>query len=519
MKKLYNLYTLYKEIILFFICIVQLHSFSTAQSPVTAIGISPNSIPAVAEANINGAGYSFSQWTTSADFTINYATTAASDILSISSFTAAGNNFIPLTPPGAVTKVRRVGNSVINDARNFITYWNKCSSFPAPGATSGTFNCDAPKVSSMETAMSSNNINCGYDNIFNNTTANPHYSNIERMDFIVPNGFIAMATPEKAGFVVFDRGGGDDFKIAAITSVDGSGNPSAYKTLLSVPISKFSASGLLQSSFDYIIFVSDPNVASGQSRPSTKSNQNIRGVYISMQDLGISANETIYGYSLFGQDVDPNLGHILSDPSTFPLNSSFGSCLDPLNVFTIFQSGIVVLPVKLDAFTGFYNKRNSSVDLTWNTSFEQGLKGFSIEKSNSSTDWADIKNLNASGSSTGGTYFYSDNSLQAASKLFYRLKMINDDGTFQYSNIIFFQLAATNDINLVIAESNLVIKTEINIKEARLFDMAGNQVMPKKKKQSGIDISFSLHSLQSGMYVVFVIDHNNNSFSKKFMKL
>lgn len=519
MKKLYCQNTFYKGILLFCFCIVQISGPAAAQSPITQIGYSNNSIPTQTETNINGAGYSFSQWTTASNFTVNYGSTATNDILSVTSFTAGGNNFIPLTSPNAIIKVRRAANAAINDQRDFITYWSKCSTSPLPGALSGTIDCDAPKITSMEVAMSSNNINCGYDNLFNNTIAAPHYGNVERVDYVVPNGFLAISMPDKAGFAVFDRGNGDDFKIAAITSVDASGNPTGYKTLITVPASKFSATGLLQSSFDYVIFVSDPNVASGQSRPSTKSNQNIKGVYISFQDLGIAVNETIYGYSLFGQDVDPASGHVLKDPSTFPVNSSFGGALDPLNVFTLFQSGIVVLPVKLNAFAGVYNKSSKTVDLRWSTSSEQGLKYFSVEKSNNSTDWAGINNLTASGNNTGSNYFFTDNNLGMDPNLYYRLKMNNDDGNIQYSDIVFFRQPQPNEINLMISKTGLVIKTDIDVRNVKLFDMSGNQVISQNEKKPEGDIEISINSLPAGMYIVVLTDRKNATYTKKFIKI
>ena len=519
MKKLYCLNTCSKGIFLFFICLTQIAVQVIAQSPITQIGYSNNSIPTQTETNINGAGYSFSQWITGSNFTVNYGTTAANDILSITSFTAGGNNYIPLTSPNALIKVRRAANAAVNDQRNFITYWSKCSTFPLPAALFGTIDCDAPKITSMEAAMSTNNINSGYDNLFNNTISAPHYGNIERVDYVVPNGFLAINTPDKAGFAVFDRGGGDDFKMAAITAVDASGNPSAYKTLITVPASKFSATGLLQSSFDYIIFVSDPNVASGQSRPSTKSNQNIKGVYISFQDLGIAVNETIYGYSLFGQDVDPGSGHVLTDPSTFPVNSSFGGALDPLNVFTLFQSGIVVLPVKLNSFAGIYNKSGKTVDLKWTTSSEQGLKYFTVEKSNNSTDWVAINNLNASGNNTGSHYFFTDKNLGSESNLYYRLKMRNDDGSIQYSDIVFLRQPQPDEINLMISKTGLVIKTEIEVREVKVFDMSGNLVTSQTEKKSGGDIEISISSLPPGMYIVVLADRQNTTYTKKFLKI
>jgi hypothetical protein len=519
MKMTFKIYILWKKGFLlcfyFLICFKQLN----AQSPITQIAYSANSAATVTETNIKGAGYSFSQWTNAANFTVNYSSSVTDDVLNITSFNVGATNFIPVSPPYTYAQVKRAGNSVITDNRNFITSWNRISSSPATAATSGIFNCDGPKITSMESALLTNNINTGYDNVFNNTTGSPHYNNIERVDYIVPTGYAAISTPNKAGFAIFDRGVGDSFKIAAITSLDVTGNPSGYKTLVTVPISKFSAAGLLGANFNYTIFVSDPLVALGEIRPSTQNSQNIRGVYISLQDLGIAVNEAVYGYSLFGQDVNPALGHVLTNPATFPTNSSFANCLDLVNVNSFFQSGIVILPVKLASFTSTYNKRNNRIDLNWETTLEQGLQNFIIEKSSNGTDWKAIGTVKSSGITNGSNYFFADDKLSSTPKLYYRLKMVNEDGSAQYSGIILQNNTSLTEINLIINDNSLVLKTVIKAKEAHLIDASGKKMQSKKDIKPGADIQFSLNSLASGLYIVLLVDESNTPYSKKFMKL
>jgi hypothetical protein len=519
MKMIFNIYTLCKRGLLLCFYFFIFSNKVIAQSPITHIAYSANSAATVTETNINGAGYSFSYWTNLANFTINYSSSVTNDVLNITSFNVGPANFIPVSPPYTYAQVKRMGNGVIIDNRNFITSWNRTSSSPLAAATSGTFNCDGPKITSMESALLTNNINTGYDNVFNNTTGSPHYNNIERVDYIVPTGFAAVASPNKAGFAIFDRGVGDSFKIAAITSLDITGNPSGYKTLVTVPISKFSAAGLLGANFNYTIFVSDPLVALGQVRPSTQNSQNIRGVYVSLNDLGIGVHETVYGYSLFGQDVNPALGHVLTNPATFPKNSSFPNCLDLVNVNSLFQSGIIILPVKLTSFASAYNKRNNRIDLNWETTLEQGVQNFIIEKSTNGTDWNAIGTVKSSGISNGSNYFFADDKLTAAPKLYYRLKMVNEDGSAQYSGIILQNNTSLTDINLIINDNSLVLKTIIKAKEAHLVDASGKKMQSKKDIKPGADIQFSLNALPSGLYVVLLVDGSNTPYSKKFMKL
>jgi hypothetical protein len=505
----------------FLLCIPACINIVYAQTPVTLITYASTNTPTSYESSIKGAGYGYSVWSNTASFQINYSSDPSSDITSITSFnTSSATNFIPIPFPGAVIKLRRVANAVITDTRNFITSWNKASLMPLAGGTSGTFNFIAPKITSMEASLLSNNINSGYDNFFNNTTGDPHYNNIERVDYVVPSGFAAAHSANKIGFAIFDRGAGDDFKIAAITSIDASGNPTGYKSLLSVPASGFSPAGLMPSDFDYAIIVSDPAVASGESRPSTRLTQNMRGVFISLQNLGIAINETIYGYSLFAQDVNPASGHVLTNPATFPTNTSFSNCLDLVNVNSLFQSGIVLLPVKLTSFTGNYSRRRNSTDLNWTTSSEYGLSYFTIQKSYNSTDWFSIGNIQPAGNSSGGDYSFSDRNPGTDPRLYYRLKMVSDDSSARYSNTLSFNNTAVKEMSLLINESNLKVIAIGNIKEARILDISGKEILAKKNIAAATTtVEFSLDALPGGTYIIAVVDQQNATYSKKFMKL
>jgi hypothetical protein len=491
-----------------------------AQTPITQISYASSNVPTNPESNIKGAGYSYSVWANTANFQVRYASNPTGDISSITSFnTSSATNFIPIPFPSAVIKLRRVANTVITDTRNFITSWNKTSSMPLAAAASGTFNFVAPKITSMETSLLSNNINSGYDNFFNNTTSDPHYNNIERVDYVVPSGFAAANSPNKIGFAIFDRGVGDDFKIAAITSIDALGNPTGYKSLLSVSASSFSPSGLMPTDFDYAIIVSDPAVAAGESRPSTRNIQNMRGVFISLQNLGIAINETIYGYSLFAQDVNPASGHVLTNPASFPTNTSFANCLDLVNVNTLFQSGIVLLPVKLTAFAGNYSKRRNSTDLNWTTASEYGLSYFTIQKSYNSTDWFAIGHERPTANNAGGDYAFTDRSPGSAPRLYYRLKMVSEDSSARYSNILSFDNAA-KEMTLLINDNNLQVISGSNIAGARILDMSGKEIQAKKNMAaSTTTVEFSLDALPSGTYIIVLVDQLNATHSKKFMKL
>jgi hypothetical protein len=471
------------------------------QVAITAISTSSSNTAIASEVNINGAGYVFSQWATANTFNVNYASAATGDITSISSFnTSALIGLQPVTLT-AVAKVQRVANATIPDTRNFITSWNKISSAPAALATNGTFDCIAPKVTAMETALLTNNINSGYDNLFQNTTSNPHYNNIERVDYIIPGAISVPANLSQVGFAVFDRGTGDDFKIAAITSIDASNNPTGYGSLISVTAANFSAAGLLGTAFDYAIFVSDPGVAGGQHRPSVRNTQDIRGVFISLQILGIAANQKIYGYSLFGPDVLVPT-HTLTNPATFPTNTNSASMLDLVNVMGLFKTSIVtVVPLKLTSFTAVYE--NNMAKLNWVTSFEQNLLNFIIEKSYDGLLWEQLGIVTAKNEILGSQYHFNDINVFPG-KNYYRLKMVNTDGSAEYSGI---KLISANKTGITVIKydsysNKIIVSSNKPVLAITILSSAGQRIQYSAVPGNVTATELYLKKMPPGIYFI-----------------
>ena len=495
--------------------LTSIYNLGYGQSPITTITTSNTSVATATEAAVNGAGYSYSSWLATSTFTVNYASAASGDITSINTVSTAAFAGLQLVPLTAIAKVQRVANADIPDTRNFITSWNKISAGPITAATSGTFNCVAPKVVSMEAALLTNNINSGYDNTFQNTTASPHYNNIERVDYIVPGGLSASSNLNQIGAAIFDRGLGDDFKIAAITSIDGLNNPTAYGTLVSVTAANFSAAGLLGAAFDYTIFVSDPTVAAGQHRPSTRGIQDIRGVLISFQDMGIIANQKIYGYSLFGQDVVVPT-HTLANPATFPINSNLGSALDLVNVLGFFKTASVVLPVKLISFTAGFE--NNTVKVNWVTSSEQAIQHFIIEKSIDGIQWQELASVNASNFANGSQYQVIDKAIYV-NRYYYRIKTVNVDGSVEYSKIVAVSTAkpAATSVQYNNFSNSILVSSNKTVTQVKVLSVNG-QLVQNKPMPNNVTVSeIFLKKLIPGIYIIQVGLADGDNYTSKII--
>jgi photosystem II stability/assembly factor-like uncharacterized protein len=98
------------------------------------------------------------------------------------------------------------------------------------------------------------------------------------------------------------------------------------------------------------------------------------------------------------------------------------------------------VPVEFTSFTVSVLQNEKAVQLNWATATETNNSGFQVERRKTlearSEEWENIGFVNGNGTTTEPqTYSFVDENLSAG-KYQYRLKQIDFDGTFEYSNII-----------------------------------------------------------------------------------
>jgi hypothetical protein len=94
------------------------------------------------------------------------------------------------------------------------------------------------------------------------------------------------------------------------------------------------------------------------------------------------------------------------------------------------------IPVELAALSASVN--DNQVDLIWTTATETNNLGFSIERSFANekmrSDWTTLAFVDGAGTTTEiKNYSYSDVNITADGKYYYRLKQIDQDGSYTYS--------------------------------------------------------------------------------------
>ncbi len=113
------------------------------------------------------------------------------------------------------------------------------------------------------------------------------------------------------------------------------------------------------------------------------------------------------------------------------------------------------LPVKFVSFTAKENTGN--IKLSWQSADENGTHHYEIQKSNNGNEFTTIGNVNATGISY---YNWIDNSVNT-SRVYYRIKAVDDDKSFYYSPIL--SIKQKNTGQSVYVSPNPVKDGQLNI--------------------------------------------------------
>ena len=233
----------------------------------------------------------------------------------------------------------RVDNSTVSGEKQLLFYEN--------GGPSGTnINLRPGFLNTMEEALLNSTINRGTDNVFANS-GGTNNNNIERIDFIFDEGLVVPSDLNGEGFTVMERNGNDDFKIAAITSLDTNGNPDGFGTV--VTIERTTDWGGSQFSFETEVLAS-ATPADNLTRTASVGNQTLSGVFVSYGDLGFSTDDQLFGYSLAGGDASNNPADwptVNNFPTNTPASSDGAGGMDLLAGGSVSSRSYVEVPVEL----------------------------------------------------------------------------------------------------------------------------------------------------------------------------
>jgi hypothetical protein len=167
----------------------------------------------------------------------------------------------------------------------------------------------------------------------------------------------------------------------------------------------------------------------------------------------------------------------------------------------------VPLPIELGSFTGWAETKTN--ELKWNTQSEENSATFEIERSIDSENFERLGAVNAAGNSAEAiTYGFTDVD-PATGVNYYRLKMVDLDGSYEYSNVIQIKRTGKSTIKAFPNPFTKNISIQLAALESgtaqfMVYDITGKQMMVQEIEiQSGVsNVDLKLASLAIGTYII-----------------
>ena len=217
---------------------------------------------------------------------------------------------------------------------------------------------------------------------------------------------------------------------------------------------------------------------------------------------------------------------ILVMPTTranFSTDHVITASIDAFSSFYFAAANLTVLPLDLLSFTGRLQNDNS-VLLNWKTENEINTSHFVLERSADGIRYSGIGNVTANGRNNAGgsfNYTFTDNDAvsQSSQKLFYRLRMVDIDGTYKYSHIVTISLPLTTgklsiSPNPVLNEMKVTIASPDHGKvQWKLMDNVGRIMLKgteQVKKGDGNNFTINMNRLSAGTYYLSVKGAGND---------
>jgi hypothetical protein len=183
------------------------------------------------------------------------------------------------------------------------------------------------------------------------------------------------------------------------------------------------------------------------------------------------------------------------------------------------------LPVDLISFSG--SLRNNITTLHWEVENEINFSHYEIERKEQSSSYVTIGNRSSMNSNSRISYNFSDNIALLNDRIFfYRLKMVDVDGKFKYSNVIMIKKEDKmfTGINIIpnpvrdIAAVNIRFHSAITGKATlQIVDMTGKIIQQQQNPVTQGINSISINSqtaLTPGTYVVQLVNEGAVSSAK-----
>ena len=186
-----------------------------------------------------------------------------------------------------------------------------------------------------------------------------------------------------------------------------------------------------------------------------------------------------------------------------------------------------VLPLTLINFSA--EAMNHNIQLAWQTIQEEHFREFQIERSTNSIDFQQVGVIEATGNQVNeiNQYDFIDESVEANKDYFYRLKMMDDDETFEYSDVVVARINKKLENDIAIATNPIqnilniqLTASQNDMAQIDIYSLDGRRIQSLRQEivQGDNEVFISTPNLKAGVYI---LNYTSASFQKpiRFVKL
>ncbi len=181
------------------------------------------------------------------------------------------------------------------------------------------------------------------------------------------------------------------------------------------------------------------------------------------------------------------------------------------------------LPVKLINFSG--ELTDKKVRLNWTVAEETNMKGYTIESSTNAELFTPIGFVAANDQSGNKMYGYTDHP-DRNGVWYYRLKIMNNNGSFSYSNVIALKVTGIGSVvvypnpvkDLLYIQNSLLIEGKYT---ARISDMVGKEIIRKDVflgNNQTASLNINKH-IPTGSYLLQLIDLEGKTVQSQIVQI
>jgi len=239
-------------------------------------------------------------------------------------------------------------------------------------------------------------------------------------------------------------------------------------------------------------------------------------------NLGDEANLNLYNRS---SNSDGSWSLLVSGASSMTSTTVTFNGVSTLGQFTIGSSSSP-LPVELVSFTG--KVKDQKVYLNWSTATEVNNYGFEIQRSGQTDKWEVLGFVEGHGNSNSPKeYNFIDSEVNSAGTYLYRLKQVDNDGSYEFSKTI--EVNFGSPINFELNQNypnpfNPSTTISFNLAESgkvilKIYNIMGEEIktLVEGYREAGIyTVNFNADEYPSGMYL-YRLSTNGFTETKKML--